>query len=294
MGELEVVIHTKFCFKYRHQLEGLNLSFYTAMKLLKGILLKLESLLELISGDRNSTLLVQNCISLVSQFFLDGLPVSLGYCQEFIDMIPGFIENFVLYFHQVSHIDSPSRNTERKIKQIFREVEPGLLGQLANSLNDIQEQFDKAMPILSHMQSMQEGIKAQSESFERALLSPMSNSGFEEYMKAFNDCYKAVHKDGERNEKGDLVKKMIGLVKESCMQQLYLETLLDLPCKVAHLLLKNRSQPVELNLGSFPKATFNRLLPAMEKPESIRNALASQEVDLKEFVDMVRDRKSVV
>lgn len=62
MEELETFIHERFNEKYKLPLNGLNLAMYNFMKLLKGILLHLQSLIPLVGADKAGLSLVHNCM----------------------------------------------------------------------------------------------------------------------------------------------------------------------------------------------------------------------------------------
>jgi hypothetical protein len=223
--------------------------------------------------------------ALVSRHYTSAIRVEYTYCEEMIATMPAFIDSFVLYFHQIYHIDTSNRGTDKKIKKTFREVEQ-ILSLLTDSISDIKDNFDQSSTILLHIKSVLKSIKARAQQLSKEMNYLSNSTNYEEYMRAFNDCFKAINKDVEKNEKGELVRKMISLVKDSCMNQLYLETMLDIPCKVAHQLNKNRGMHMG-NIDTLPKQTVLKYLGMMEKPEFIKTALM-EEVDLKEFFEVVR------
>ena len=161
-----------------------------------------------------------------------------------------------------------------------------MLAQLTESLTAMKEEFEKVSHILLAVKGVLKTIRLKMQALLKDLQLLGSITNFEEYQKAFNDCFKAICKDIEKNEKGIQVKKMIGLVKDSCMNQLYLETMLDLPCKIAHQLIKQRMQGLT-GLEGVSKQVFLWYVNMMEKPEFIKSALMD-DIDLKEFFDVIK------
>ena len=112
-------------------------------------------------------------------------------------------------------------------------------------------------------------------------------TNMEEYMKAFNNCFKAINKDAEKNDKGVLVKQMISLFKSICMNQSYLETMLELPFEIARRANKNRSLQMTTALDSLSKQTFFKWTTAMEKSEFIKTTLM-EDINLEEFFEVIK------
>lgn len=229
----------------------------------------------------------------MAKYFSAPTKLEYSWCEDFIGSVPMFIDNFVLYFHQVYHIEVGSGSIDSRycrlnlgqIKATFGEIEM-MVAQLTESLTVMKEEFEKASHVLLAVRGVLKTIKLKTQALLKDLQLISSITNFEEYQKAFNDCFKAISKDIEKNKKDIQVKKMIGLVKDSCMNQLYLETMLDLPCKIAHQLLKQRLQG-SIPLEGLNKHVFTRYIGLMEKPEFVKSALID-EVDLKEFFDVIR------
>jgi len=108
----------------------------------------------------------------------------------------------------------------------------------------------------------------------------------EEYVKAFNNCFKAINKDSEKNKKGVLVKQMISLFKSICMNQSYLETMLELPFEIARRVNKNRSLQT-VSLDGLSKQVFFKWTTEMEKSEFIKTKL-KEDFNLEEFFQVVK------
>lgn len=215
------------------------------------------------------------------------------YCEDFISSIPMFMDNFKLYFHQIYHVDLGSRLHDSRYRLLITDTVKTALIEISQHLSQLKDaeqnmklEFEKVAHLLVHFRSVLKPVAVS----VAALLKDMhyldSITNFEEYMKAFNDCSKAINKDVEKNEKGVLVRKMIGLIKDSCMNQLYLETMLELPCKVAHQLLKQRMQGV-VGLGELNKNTFIKYVSMMEKPEFIKTTLV-EEANLLELFEVIK------
>lgn len=171
-----------------------------------------------------------------------------------------------------------------------------IVSLITESLPELKELVEDNCLILLHISNTvkvptasDKTIKGKTQFLVKEMNQLATNANFEDYMKAFNECFKAINKDGQNNEKGALVRRMIKLVKDSCMNQLYLETLLNLPCKVAQLIMKNRAHvpsAPQVVVETMHKNTFYKYLMQMEKPDFIRTTLM-EEIDLKEFFEVI-------
>ena len=231
--------------------------------------------------------------TLAAKYFSTPMKLEYCYCEDFISSVPIFMDNFRLYFHQIYHVDVGSRLHDSRyyylnsdtIKIALIDISQHLC-QLKDAEQYMKQEFEKVSHLLLHFRNVLKPVAGSTATLLKDLHYLDGITNFEDYMKAFNDCFKAINKDVEKNEKGVLVRKMIGLIKDSCMNQLYLETMLELPCKVAYQLLKQRLQGI-VGLGSLNKNTFIKYVTMMEKPEFIKTTLM-EEVNLIEFFEVVK------
>ena len=54
--------------------------------------------------------------SLLMKYFTVPIKAELTFCEEFINSVPPFIDNFVLYFHQIYHVDTASKSDESRFE----------------------------------------------------------------------------------------------------------------------------------------------------------------------------------
>ena len=219
---------------YEDPLSKLKNSFQIFYMLLKGIIEKLHYILDLIEGqDQNGVDLVHNCLNLIKSYFDDARPIDYTFCVQFIQNSNEFIHTFILHFHQIYHLDLDSKSAEKNLKKTFYSVE-NVLQKIGSTITDVKNQFEKVEHILVHVYDSLRNFKSMVDYLLREFSNLEAGFNSENYINSFNECFKLIHGDQEKPIKGELLKKMINLMKDFCLNQLEMEALLDLPIKVAH------------------------------------------------------------
>jgi hypothetical protein len=122
-----------------------------------------------------------------------------------------------------------------------------------------------------------------------------SNKIYSEYQNSFNDFMTNLCKENKTNPKGENVRKMIHLIKDSCINQLQIETILDTPIKLSQL-IKNKGKKLlneDLKLDSQTKLL--KLVNALIKADFITNGLSNFPLDeLIGGVKMLENQKNLV
>lgn len=112
-----------------------------------------------------------------------------------------------------------------------------------------------------------------------------NNKSYEDYQQAFNEFMTHVNKENT-SSKGEYVRKMIQLIKETCFTQLKLETILDTPIKLSQL-IKNKGK--KLLSDEMKPETQNKLLKYVNllvKSDFISSHLGTLQID--ELIEVIR------
>lgn len=238
-------LQEKYLDFYAEPLSKLKQSFQVFYMLLKGIIEQLRSILDIIEGkDQNGVDLLHNCLNLIKSYFDDARPIDYTFCVSFIQNSNEFIHTFILHFHQIYHIELESKSDEKKIKKTFYSVE-NVLQKIGSTITDVKNQFEKVEHVLVHIFDSLRNFKSMVDYLLREFTSLDCGFTSENYINSFNECFKLIHGDHENHIKGDLLKKMINLMKDFCLNQLEMEKLLDLPIKVSHT-IKDRNYKIDI------------------------------------------------
>ena len=100
-----------------------------------------------------------------------------------------------------------------------------VLQKVGNTISDIKTHFDKVEHVLVHIYDTITNYNGVSDYVCREIANLEATFVSDDYINAFNDCFRPILNEQANQPKGELVKKMITLVKDSCINQLEMETI---------------------------------------------------------------------
>jgi YesN/AraC family two-component response regulator len=112
-----------------------------------------------------------------------------------------------------------------------------------------------------------------------------SGKSSEEYKLAFNEFLNHVNKENA-SSKGEYVKKMIQLIKETCLTQLKLETILDNPIKLSQLIKNKGKKLLNDDIKTEAQNKLLKYVNILVKPDFISSHLAT--IPIEELAEVIR------
>lgn len=122
-----------------------------------------------------------------------------------------------------------------------------------------------------------------------------SNKIYSEYQSSFNDFLTHLHKENKKNPKGENVRKMIHLIKDSCINQLQIETILDTPIKLSQLIKNKGKKLLNDDLKLEAQTKLLKFVNALIKADFITNGLSTFPLEeLVSGIKMLESQKNLV
>eukprot|EP01017_Pseudomicrothorax_dubius_P039248 TRINITY_DN5989_c0_g1_i3.p1 TRINITY_DN5989_c0_g1~~TRINITY_DN5989_c0_g1_i3.p1 ORF type:complete len:210 (+),score=57.95 TRINITY_DN5989_c0_g1_i3:381-1010(+) len=181
--------------------------------------------------------------------------LDLEFCEGFLSSINDRIDLFTAYFHPLTHIETNNAGLNSQINKLCNQVKSAL-DKVQDAIAEISKRAELSVPLLKKIEDSLNTFRSPFRKVFEEVKKLKDSRSYSEYKAAFNEFLVHASKESSGG-KGEYVRKMIQLIKEICLTQLKLETILDTPIKLSQL-IKNKGKKL-LNEDMKPELQ-NKLL----------------------------------